>query len=292
MLPRVGDVTALDRSQLDLSKPEEIRNAIRSVRPQWIVNAAAYTAVDKAESEPSVARAINAEAPAVMAAEAKKSGAFLIHYSTDYVFDGLKTSPYEEKDPTNPQNVYGKTKVEGEQAIQASLVPHLIIRTAWVYATTGKNFLLTMLRLATQREELRVVSDQVGSPILSGEIAKATTEILSQLKALYSVDYSIAETGGIYHMTAAGETSWAGFAKAILEEAASIAPETPWFAEATGKLPLIASRVVPIRTSEYPTPARRPAYSVLSNERLFQTFSVRLPSWRSQLHSAFTTPQS
>jgi dTDP-4-dehydrorhamnose reductase len=288
MLPRVGEVTALDRSQLDLSKPEEIRNAIRSVGPQWIVNAAAYTAVDKAESEPSVARAINAEAPAVMAKEAKKFGAFLIHYSTDYVFDGLKTTPYEENDPANPQNVYGKTKLEGEQAIQASGAPHLIFRTAWVYATTGKNFLLTMLRLATQREELRVVSDQVGSPVLSGEIAKATTEILSQLSALYSVHYSIAETGGIYHMTAAGETSWAGFAKAILEEAASIAPNTPWFAEATGKLPLIASRVVPIRTSEYPTPARRPAYSVLSNERLFQTFSVRLPGWRSQLRSAFT----
>jgi dTDP-4-dehydrorhamnose reductase len=292
ILPRVGDVTALDRSQLDLSRSEEIRKAIRAVRPQWIVNAAAYTAVDKAESEPSVARAINAEAPAVMAEEVKRSGAFLIHYSTDYVFDGLKTSPYDENDPTNPQNVYGKTKLEGEQAIQASGAPHLIFRTAWVYATTGKNFLLTMLRLATQREELRVVSDQIGAPILSGEIAKATMQIISQLCAQTNVPSAMTEVSGVYHMTAAGETSWAGFAKAILEEAASIAPDTPWFAQTTGKLPLIASRVVPIRTSDYPTPARRPAYSVLSNERLSRTFGVRLSDWRSQLHSAFTAPLS
>jgi dTDP-4-dehydrorhamnose reductase len=291
-LPRVANVTALNRSQLDLCKPEEIRNAIHSVRPQWIVNAAAYTAVDKAESEPSVARAINAEAPEVMAAEAKKSGAFLIHFSTDYVFDGLKTSPYEENDPTNPQNVYGKTKLEGEQAIQASGAPHLIFRTAWVYATTGKNFLLTMLRLATQREELRVVSDQIGAPILSEEIAKATTEILSQINARSSIHDATTEVSGIYHLTAAGETSWADFARAILEEAASIAPDTPWFAQATNKLPLIASRVIPIHTSEYPTPARRPAYSVLSNERLARTFGARLPNWRSQLHSTFTAPLS
>lgn len=288
MLPRVGDLTSLDRSRLDLSKPEEIRNAIRAVRPQWIVNAAAYTAVDKAESEQSVARAINAEAPAVMAEEAKKSGAFLIHYSTDYVFDGLKTAPYDEDDPTNPQNVYGRTKLEGEQAIQASGAPHLIFRTAWVYATTGKNFLLTILRLATQREELRIVSDQIGAPILSGEISRATTEVLSNICARANIPAAMNEVSGIYHLTAGGETSWADFAKAILEEAASIAPETPWFAQATNNLPLIASRVIPIRTSEYPTPARRPAYSVLSNARLARIFGVRLPDWRSQLHSAFT----
>jgi dTDP-4-dehydrorhamnose reductase len=292
MLPRVGELTALDRSRLDLSKPEEIRNAIRAVRPQWIVNAAAYTAVDKAETEQSAARAINAEAPAVMAEEAKKCGAFLIHYSTDYVFDGLKTTPYDEDDPTNPQNVYGRTKLEGEQAIQASGAPHLIFRTAWVYGTTGKNFLLTMLRLATKQEELRVVSDQIGAPILSGEIARATTEILAHLNGLYTVHYAIAETGGIYHMTAAGETSWAGFAKAILAEAASISPDIPWFAQATNKLPLIASRVLPIRTSEYPTPAQRPAYSVLSSARLDRIFGVRLPDWRSQLHSVFTNSPS
>jgi dTDP-4-dehydrorhamnose reductase len=290
MLPRIGDVTALDRSQLDLSKPEEIRNVIRAVRPQWIVNAAAYTAVDKAESETSLARAINSEAPGVMAEEAKELGAILIHYSTDYVFDGLKTTPYEEDDATDPQNVYGKTKLEGEQAIQASGAAHLIFRTAWVYATTGKNFLLTILRLATQREELRIVSDQIGAPILSGEIARATMEIVSKLSARTDLREALTETSGIYHLTAAGETSWAGFAEAILEEAASIAPDTPWFAQATNRMPLMASRVVPIRTSEFPTPARRPAYSVLSNARLARAFGVRVPDWRSQLRSAFTAP--
>lgn len=287
MLPRIGEVTPLDRQRLDLTKPEEIRNAIRTSRPAFIVNAAAYTAVDKAESDQAVARVINAEAPAVMAEEAKKTGASLIHYSTDYVFDGTKTTPYDEDDPANPQNVYGKTKLEGERAIEASDAAHLIFRTAWVYAAQGRNFLLTILRLATQREELKIVRDQIGAPTLSREIARATTKILAQICDRERGPISLADVSGIYHMTAGGETTWYDFTNAILEEAAKIPKTSSWFAAATSNLPLITRRVIPIPTSEYPTPAQRPAYSVLSNARLNGTFSVKLPEWRKQLHSLF-----
>jgi dTDP-4-dehydrorhamnose reductase len=242
--------------------------------------------VDKAESEQDLARAINATAPGVMAEEGKKIGACLVHYSTDYVFDGAKTTPYEESDPTNPQNVYGKTKLEGERAIRESGVQHLIFRTEWVYGAEGKNFLLTILRLATQREELRIVCDQAGAPTWSREIARATTEILSRIFGPENSSLAPAEVSGLYHMTAAGQTTWYDFAKAILEEAQTIDPRMPWFAAATNALPLIARRVVPIPAVEYPTPARRPAYSVLSNERMSRTFSVRMPDWRTQLHCA------
>jgi len=287
ILPRLGEVTPLDRQHLDLSKAEEIRLAIRTYRPTVIVNAAAHTAVDKAESEQELARAINASAPGVMAEEARKIGACLVHYSTDYVFDGAKTTPYEESDPTNPQNVYGKTKLEGERAIRESGAQHLIFRTEWVYGAEGKNFLLTILRLATQREELRIVCDQAGAPTWSREIARATTEILSRIFGPENSSLASAEVSGLYHMTAAGQTTWYDFAKAILEETQTIDPRTPWFAAATNALPLIARRVVPIPAVEYPTPARRPAYSVLSNERMSRTFSVRMPDWRTQLHSAY-----
>jgi dTDP-4-dehydrorhamnose reductase len=289
-LPRIGDVTPLDRQRLDLTRPEEIRRAIRTFHPAFIVNAAAYTAVDKAESEESVARAINCEAPAVMAEEAKKIGASLIHFSTDYVFDGLKTFPYDEDDPANPRSVYGRTKLEGEHAIQASDAAYLIFRTAWVYATEGRNFLLTILRLATQREELRIVRDQIGAPTLSSELARATTNILAQICGTEGSPFSLPDVSGIYHMTAGGETSWHGFADAILEESAQIPATCPWFAAATGSLPLIVRRVIPITTNEYPTPARRPAYSVLSNARLKRAFSLQLPDWRKQLHSVFANP--
>jgi|HubBroStandDraft_6_1064221.scaffolds.fasta_scaffold16418_3 dTDP-4-dehydrorhamnose reductase len=289
-LPRIAEVTPLDRQRLDLTQPEEIRRAIRALHPAFIVNAAAYTTVDKAESEESLARAINAEAPAVMAEEVKKIGASLIHFSTDYVFDGSKISPYVEDDPPNPQNVYGRTKLEGERAIQASGAAHLIFRTAWVYATEGRNFLLTILRLATQREELRIVRDQIGAPTLSSEIAAATTNILAQVRDNERRSFSLADLSGIYHMTAGGETSWYDFATSILEEAAASSAASPWFAAATSSLPLIARRVIPIATKEYPTPARRPAYSVLSNARLNRTFSLQLPDWRKQLHSVFAKP--
>ena len=277
----------MDRQRLDLTQPEEIRRAIRTFHPAFIVNAAAYTAVDKAESEETIARAINADAPAVMAEEAKKIGASLIHFSTDYVFDGLKTTPYDEDDPANPQNVYGRTKLEGERAIQASDATHLIFRTSWVYATEGRNFLLTILRLATQREELRIVRDQIGAPTLNREIASATTNILAQICDRKGGPFSLADVSGIYHMTAGGETTWYDFANAILEEAAAAPATSPWFAAATNSLPLIARRVMPITANEYPTPARRPTYSVLSNVRLNRTFSLQLPDWRKQLHSVF-----
>jgi dTDP-4-dehydrorhamnose reductase len=289
-LPRIGEVTALDRQRLDLTQPEEIRRAFRTFRPALIVNAAAYTAVDKAESDEAVARAINAEAPAVMAEEALKIGARVIHYSTDYVFDGTKTTPYNEDDATNPQNVYGKTKLEGEGAIQASGASYLIFRTTWVYATLGRNFLLTILRLATQRAELKIVRDQIGAPTLNEEIAAATTNIIAQMSGANSGSSSPAEVNGIFNMTASGETSWYDFTNAILEEAAKIPASTPWFAAATNNLPLITTRVIPIAASEYPTPARRPAYSVLSNARLDRTFSLQLPDWRKQLHSIFSRP--
>jgi dTDP-4-dehydrorhamnose reductase len=292
MLPRIGELTALDRQRLDLTKPEEIRRAIRSSQPAIIVNAAAYTAVDKAESEEMLARSINADAPAVMAEEAKKIGAAVIHYSTDYVFDGTKTSPYNEDDPANPQNAYGRTKLEGERAIQASGAAHLIFRTAWVYATEGKNFLLTILRLATQREELKIVRDQTGAPTLNSEIARATTAILAQMFAKDAGASSVAAVNGIYHLTAGGETTWFDFTNAILAKAAEAPANLPWFAAATGGLPLLTRRVIPITAAEYPTPAKRPAYSVLSNARLNRTFSVRLPDWQNQLQSVFVNPRS
>jgi dTDP-4-dehydrorhamnose reductase len=288
MLPAVGNVVAVGRDELDLSNPDDIRNLIRKINPQLIVNAAAYTAVDKAESEEPLATAINAEAPGVMADEAKKIGAALVHYSTDYIFAGLRTTPHSENDSPNPQSVYGRTKLQGEKAIQHVGVDHLIFRTAWVYGREGKNFLLTILRLATQREELRIVSDQIGAPTSSHEIATATTQILTQLCSHEKRKHPLSKISGTYHMTAAGETSLAGFAEAILEHARIHPPSGSWYASATNNLPLIAKRVVHITTAEYPTPARRPAYSVLSNRSLADTFQTHLPDWRTQLRSVFS----
>jgi dTDP-4-dehydrorhamnose reductase len=288
LLPRLGEIVALDRQQLDLSRPDEIRRVIRGIRPTLIVNAAAYTAVDLAEKEPSLAQAINAEAPAIMAEETKRIGAALIHYSTDYVFDGSKNSPYEETDPTNPINVYGKTKLAGEQAIRDSGVHHLIFRTAWLYSTRGKNFLLTILRLATEREELRIVNDQIGAPTWSREIASATAEVLEKLFDRTGNASAWAESSGTYHMTAGGETSWFEFAKAILDKAKKQATSpAPWSAAATHGKPLLSREVTPITTVEYPTPARRPAYSVLSNTHIARTFGIELADWRTQLHRAW-----
>jgi dTDP-4-dehydrorhamnose reductase len=289
LLPQLGEVVAFGRQELDLSNPEDIRRTIREVRPNLIVNAAAYTAVDQAEKEETAANEINSNAVATMAEEAKKIGALLLHYSTDYVFDGLKGDPYVEDDPTGPINVYGSTKLAGEQAIRASGVTHLIFRTSWVYATRGRNFLLTILRLATQREELRIVRDQIGAPTWSREIAGATTKILSQLYGRESNQDFLSTVSGTYHMTAAGVTNWHEFATAILEEASHASKATPWFAAATGRKPLITRRVIPITTQEFPTPARRPAYSILSNARLLKTFSFQLPEWRTQLHRTFST---
>jgi len=288
MLGSIADLVAFDHSELDLFKPQGVRQAIRSIRPDIIVNAAAYTAVDRAESDEAAARAINGDAPGVMAEEAKILGATFVHYSTDYVFDGTKRTPYTEDDSPNPQNAYGRTKLAGERAIQQSGAAYLIFRTAWVYDRQGKNFLLTILRLAAQREELRIVDDQIGAPTYAREIAGATARLVQGLWDQGERAGSLSSVAGIYHMTAAGQGSWHEFAEAILEEASQSA-ESPWIAKATGNRRLIARCVVPIKTAEYPTPARRPAYSVLSNRRLAEVFGVELPHWRSQLHTAFLT---
>jgi dTDP-4-dehydrorhamnose reductase len=290
LLPQLGDVVAVDFDELDLLKPEEIRRVIRSVHPSLIVNAAAYTAVDQAEIDRATALAVNAGAPTVMAEEAKKIGAALVHFSSDYVFDGSKSVPYEEGDPPNPLSYYGKTKLAGDLAIQDSGVPHLIIRTAWVYGTRGKNFLLTILRLATQREEIRIVKDQTGAPTWSREIAAATMRILNQLSGGESAIASLSSLGGIYHLTAAGATNWSEFAQAILDLAGQASASASWFAAATEGRPIIARRIIPITTDEYPTAARRPAYSVLSNSRCRRTFGFVLPDWKAQLQSAMTQP--
>ena len=287
MLPRLGEVVALGREDLDLSRPDEIRRVIREIRPDLIVNAAAYTAVDQAEREESLAQSVNADAPAIIAEEAKQISAMVVHYSTDYVFDGTKTSPYEEDDRTNPINAYGRTKLAGEQAIRESGANHLIFRTAWVYSTRGKNFLLTILRLATERDELRIVNDQIGAPTWSREIASATAQVLQRILDRKAGSSRWAELSGTYHMTAAGETNWFDFANAILQEAKTKPTSSaPWFAAATRSKPFVVRSIVPISTSEYPTPARRPAYSVLSNSRLANTFDINLEDWHAQLQQA------
>lgn len=291
LLPRVGAVVALDRQQLDLTKPAEIRRVIREIRPNVVVNPAAYTAVDLAEKEEALAHAINAEAPGVMAEEAKKIGASLVHYSTDYIFDGLKKSPYEEDDPPNPVSVYGKSKLAGEVAIRDSGVSHLIFRTAWVYATSGKNFLLTILRLASQCEELKIVRDQVGAPTWCRDIAAATTQVLAEVTARNHGALSFGNASGTYHLTAGGIASWYEFAESIVQHASQASPAPPWLTAATQNRPLLLRKIVPITTAEYPTPARRPPYSVLSNARLAETFGVRQLDWRNSLDRVFQLHQ-
>jgi len=291
LLAGSSELLALGHQELDLTSPESIRQVVRRFQPQVIINAAAYTAVDQAESDPATARAVNAEAPAVLAEEAKSVGAALVHYSTDYVFDGLKTDPYQEDDPTNPTSVYGKTKLAGEQAIQNVGGQYLIFRTAWVYSTRGRNFLLTILRLATEREELRIVSDQVGSPTSSRAIALATAKIIQQEWERSGSVLPLGTSSRIYHMTAAGQSNWWEFAKAIVEELQHIRSRPAWVMAATGGRPLMVKLVSPITTSQYPTPARRPTYSVLSNLRLGQTFAVHLRDWRAELHAVFGDAQ-
>lgn len=286
LLPELGETVVVDRRELDLSTSDDIRRTISRVRPSLIINAAAYTAVDQAEKEQETASLVNAVAPGVIAEEASRIGAGLIHYSTDYVFDGLKRSPYEESDTANPLNTYGRTKFRGEIAIKDTGVPHLIFRTAWVYSTSGRNFLLTILRLATQRQELKIVQDQFGAPIWSREIAKTTVKILHHIvEQQKSLDLSI--YSGTYHMTAAGVTTWYEFARAILEEASTMIEVPSWFASVTDGLPLNPVQVIPITTDQYPTAAQRPSYSVLSNSLLRKTFGIEMRGWRVQLHEAF-----
>lgn len=263
-LATLGTVTALDFPEIDLADADSIRNAVRGTNPKLIVNAAAYTAVDKAESEPDKAMAINGTAPGILAEEAKRLGAALIHYSTDYVYDGTKREPYLETDATGPLGVYGRTKLAGDEAIASVGCPHLIFRTSWVYGWRGQNFLLTMQRLAREREELRIVDDQRGAPTWSRFIAEATAQVVAQGRG--NPTALIDATTGVYHLTCAGETTWCGFARALL----AADPKK-------GEQKL--QRIVPITTAEYPTPARRPAYSVLDGRRLQETFFQRLPEW-------------
>ncbi|RUT00216.1 NAD(P)-dependent oxidoreductase [Dulcicalothrix desertica PCC 7102] len=250
--------------QMDLSVPETIRAVIREVKPNLIINPAAYTAVDKAEAEPELAMAVNGVAPGIIAEEAKLLDAPVIHYSTDYVFNGTQATAYTEQDIPDPQNVYGKTKLAGEKAIQAVGVPYLILRTSWVYGLRGKNFLLTMLKLSREREELKVVDDQIGAPTWSRMIAEATTHIISGTRELVR-DYS-----GVYHLTATNQTSWHGFAKTIFE----LDPNS-------GQQKL--KQLLAIPSTEYPTPAKRPAYSSLDTSKISSTFKLALPSWRESL---------
>jgi dTDP-4-dehydrorhamnose reductase len=266
-----GKIIACTRQEADLSHPEALRALIHTVQPDVILNAAAYTAVDRAESEPDLAMQINATAPRALAEEAATLGAVLVHYSTDYVFDGTKEGPWLETDTPNPLNVYGKTKLAGEQAIQEVGGNYLIFRTSWVYGPHGHNFLRTMLRLGKEKPQLRIVNDQFGAPTSSIEIANATRAVLDRLLA---DNKTIQQNfSGIYHMTCSGRTSWCGFAQAI-------------FAELSGFLQNHWPEVIGIPSDEYPTPAQRPRNSVLSNAKLLEVFGVRLSFWQNALSEA------
>lgn len=243
------------RSGLDLANASSIRAYIRLHQPRWIINPAAYTAVDKAESEPALAHAINAEAPRILGEEAREIGATVLHFSTDYVFDGSGITPWREEDAPGPLGVYGATKLAGEQALAATGAPHLILRTSWVYGATGKNFLLTILQLAAQRPELRIVADQFGAPTAAADLARLTAQIIA----------SPATPSGIYHAASQGETTWHGFATEFL------------------RLANIRTTLIPIPTSAYPTPARRPMNSRLNCDKLHRTFGLKLPEWQQSL---------
>jgi dTDP-4-dehydrorhamnose reductase len=270
-LQGLGRVVACDRSMVDLSDLERVRDVVRELKPAVIVNPAAYTAVDNAESDIEAARRLNADVPRVFAEEMARSGGTLIHYSTDYVFDGTKPDPYTEDDATNPVNVYGVTKLEGELAIAATGCAHLILRTSWVYGRRGRNFLLTMLKLGAERPELRIVADQIGAPTWATTIAATTAHNVAQGAVSTQADWW-ASRSGVYHLTSSGETSWCGFAEAIFEIA-------------MGKR---APTVVPIASSDYPTPAKRPGNSRLALDKLTAAFGLYMPGWRDALRQCLT----
>ena len=264
-LAPMARVTCVDYPDIDLSSGDSVRRWVRETRPDVIINAAAYTAVDKAESELDKVMKINGVAPGILAEEAKKLGALLVHYSTDYVFDGAKTEPYVETDSPNPLGVYGRSKLAGDEAVRAVGGAHLIFRLCWVYGARGQNFMLTIMRLAREREKLRVVADQVGCPTWSRMIAQTTALALKQTVA--ARDFGAFT--GTYHLASSGATSWQGFAQAIVNRM-----------PAEGKK---CSVVEAISTPEYPTPAKRPAYSVLACEKLERSFGLRLPHWEESL---------
>lgn len=265
ILPNIGDLISMDRSQIDLAKPEMIPPIIQEIKPNIIVNAAAYTAVDKAESEVELAEKINTITPKILAEESEKLGSTLIHISTDYVFDGTKNTPYLEEDITNPISVYGQTKLAGENAIKQTNSNYIILRTAWVYGVYGKgNFVKTMLKLGQEREQLKVVIDQVGCPTYAYDIA----QVIASLIANFSQEKNIPKT---YHFTNSGVISWYDFAVTIFEEAKQL------------DYPLKVKEIIPITTNEYPTPAKRPAYSVLSNKKISSKLGYYSPYWRYSL---------
>lgn len=266
-LAPLGEVVATTRAQLDLASELDIRDAVRAVKPTWVVNAAAYTAVDAAESEPAAARWLNAEVPRILAEESARAGAWLVHYSTDYVFDGRGTRPYREDDPASPLGVYGATKHAGDVLVQKSGVPHLLFRVGWVYGTRGRNFLRTIQKLSRERELLRVVADQVGVPTWSRQIAEATALVMAQRPSV--------QQSGSYHLAGEGSCSWYDFAEAIVRR--DIDPGLR-----------VTRTIEPIASIEYPTAAARPAYSVLNAERARQVFSVQLPPWDEQLAMCLT----
>lgn len=257
-LAPLGEVVAFGRRELDLAQPDQIRARVREVRPSLIVNAAAYTAVDRAEEEPDLAMAVNGIAPGILAEEAQRLGAGLVHYSTDYVFDGAKRSPYVEDDETNPLNSYGRTKLSGETAIEQVGGLFIILRIGWVYGLRGRNFVRAILRLAAERSELRVVDDQVGTPTWSRTIAEVTAQVLARCS-------EFAEVSGTWHLASQGSTTWYGFAEALLERAGPLVSHMP--------------RLVAIRTEEYPTKAVRPAYSVMATGKLASRLGLELPPW-------------
>jgi dTDP-4-dehydrorhamnose reductase len=266
------EVIALSRQQLDLSNIHDIRRIVREIKPDLIINPAAYTAVDKAESEPELAFAINAIAPQILAEEAARLNAALIHFSTDYVFNGTKTSAYLESDEVNPTSVYGKSKLAGEEAISAVGLPYLILRTSWVFGAYGKNFLKTILRLAAERDTLRVVADQVGAPTSSESIAEAVMQLVNTWQPQHENQI------GVYHLTNVGSTSWHGFSCEIVNEYNRLKSEKNW-----PELKADAGNIEAITTADYPTPATRPANSCLNNAKLKATFNVELPSWQAGL---------
>ncbi len=263
----LGEIIALDSAQLNLADTQAMRQRVQQIKPDMIVNAAAYTAVDKAETDADSALAINGIAPGILAEEAKKIDALLVHYSTDYIFDGRKLGAYNEEDMPSPLSVYGKTKLAGEQAIRATGAKHLIFRTSWVYGARGKNFLLTMLRLAKERDELRIVHDQIGAPTWSRSIAEVSAQVLAQLSAPHAAKDLIEKVSGTYHLTSAGNVSWHDFAAAIMR----IAQVQP------------APRLTTITTAEYPLPAPRPHNSVLSNAKLRGAFNLACGGWEENL---------
>ncbi len=268
-----GPVVACGRAECDLSDPERIRSVVRELRPSVIVNATAYTAVDKAESEPDLAHRINAEAPGILAEEAVLLGALLVHYSTDYVYDGCKTSPYLETDATGPQSVYGKTKLAGEEAIRAAGGQSLIFRTSWVFGARGGNFVKTILRLARDKETLNVVDDQIGAPTPAALIATVTGVALAMLRC-GQPEKADKNQSRLYHLAAARPVSWCEFARTIVQ----LAEQTPGF-----DLRLKPAAIRAISTAEYPTPARRPANSRLDCTRLERDFGLQMPDWEPYL---------